>query len=370
MALSIGIVGLPNVGKSTLFNALTQSAQAEARNFPFTTIEPNVGIVPVPDERLDLLAQIEKSQNIVPATVKFIDIAGIISGAHKGEGLGNKFLSHIREVSALCLVTRAFENSDTIHVAGDINPKNDIETIFSELQLADLQTIAGIKTRMESTAKSPGKEGKEAQQVLQLIARVEGALNQGKLASTIEVDIQEKELLKNHLPLLTSKPLMVVFNVNEEDAGENVEDFKVTQSLQDILNEIPSIIISARVEAEVVTLNEDDRNEYLSEIGLKETGLRKLIREAYSLLGLITFFTAGPQESRAWTIVAGENALTSAGKIHNDFQQKFIRAEVIAFDDFIKCEGWQKASASGKMRLEGKDYIVKDGDVLYFRHGQ
>jgi len=370
MSLSIGIVGLPNVGKSTLFNALTQSAQAEARNFPFTTIEPNVGVVPVPDERLDLLAQTENSQNIVPATVKFIDIAGIISGAHKGEGLGNKFLSHIREVNALCLIARAFENTDITHVAGTVSPKNGYRNYFSELQLADLQTIATVKLRLESTAKSTGREGKEAQQVLQVVSRIEKALNEGKLASTVEVDSQEKKLLKSHLPLLTLKPLMIVFNVNEEDAGENIEDLKATHNLQNTLKEIPAIAISARVEAEVVTLSEEDRNEYLAEIGLKETGLHKLVKEAYSLLDLITFFTAGPQESRAWTIKAGENALTGAGKIHNDFQQKFICAEVITFDDIIKYEGWQRASASGKMRLEGKDYTIKDGDVLYFRHGQ
>lgn len=369
MSLEIGIVGLPNVGKSTLFNALVKNAQAEARNFPFTTIDPNVGTVPVPDERLTKIAQLENSQNIIPTTVKFIDIAGIIAGAHKGEGLGNKFLSHIREVDAICLVTRAFTDSDTVHVAGSIDPKRDIETILSELALADLQTIEGIKERVQSTAKSPTDEGKEAKQALLIINKVESALNSGKLANSVEMDKDEKKLLKRFLPLLTSKPLMVVFNVDESSAGENAEDLFEKYNLSDVLHEqTPAVVISAKIESEIATLPESDKAEFLESIGLKEPGLERLVQTAYNLLHLITFLTAGPAEARAWTIKEGDSAYTAAGKIHGDFQKKFIRAEIISYEDFITYEGWQKASAAGKMRLEGKDYTMKDGDVVFFRH--
>ena len=369
MSLSIGIVGLPNVGKSTLFNALVKNAQAEAKNFPFTTIDPNVGIVPVPDKRLTQIAKVEKSQKVVQATVEFTDIAGIIAGAHKGEGLGNQFLRHIREVDAICLVTRIFDNADTIHVEGKIDPQRDTEIILSELALADLQTIEKIRPRLESQSKNLGDDGKEAKKTLGLISRIEPVLNNGKLASSISFDEDDQELLKRNLPLLTIKPLMLVFNVSENDAGISPDDLINKYNLRALLPaETPAVAISAKIESELAILDDSDKKEFLDSLGLKEPGLDRLIRGAYKLLGLITFLTGGEQEARAWTTKSGSTAPEAAGVIHTDFQKNFIRAEVVAYDDFIKYNGWSGSSTAGKMHLEGKDYIVRDGDVMFFRH--
>jgi len=370
MSLSIGIVGLPNVGKSTLFNALVKSARAEVRNFPFTTIDPNVGVVPVPDERLTKITKIENSQTTVPTTIEFFDIAGLIRGAHKGEGLGNKFLSHIREVDAICLVVRAFEKSDTIHVEGRVDPRRDIETLITELALADLQTLSKIKERLLSSSKSVDKEGEQARAALALIQKIEPFLNNNKLINLNDFDKKEQAIVKESLPLLLVKPILVVFNVDENDAGLNSEDIHEKYKLSDILSvDIPTIAISAKIESEIAALPESEKQEYLQTIGLKEPGLDRLAREAYKLLDLITFFTAGPNESRAWTIIKGDSAYDAAGKIHTDFQKKFIRAEVISYDDFIEQDGWRRSADAGKMRLEGRDYIVKDADVVFFRHG-
>lgn len=369
MSLSIGIVGLPNVGKSTLFNALVKNAQAEAKNFPFTTIDPNVGIVPVPDQRLTKIAKVENSQRVVQATVEFTDIAGIIAGAHKGEGLGNQFLRHIREVDAICLVTRVFENADTIHVEGNIDPHRDTQTILSELALADLQTLDKIRLRFESQSKNPGDDGKDAKKTLELVGRIETALNSGKMASSVSFDEDDQELIKRNLPLLTTKPLMLVFNVGENDAGVNPDDLMEKYKLAELLpSGTPAVAISAKIESELATLNNDDKKEFLDSLGLKEPGLDRLIGTAYKLLGLITFLTAGEQEARAWTCKKGATAPEAAGVIHTDFQKNFIRAEVVAYDDFIAFDGWSGSGAAGKMHLEGKDYIVRDGDVMFFRH--
>lgn len=369
MSLSIGIIGLPNVGKSTLFNALVKNAQAEAKNFPFTTIDPNVGIVPVPDQRLTKIAKVENSQRVVQATVEFTDIAGIIAGAHKGEGLGNQFLRHIREVDAICLITRVFDNADTIHVEGNIDPHRDTEIILSELALADLQTLDKIRPRLESQSKNPGDEGKDAKKTLGLMGRIETALNNGKMASSVSFDEDDKDLIKRNLPLLTTKPLMIVFNVGENDAGIETDSLMDKYKLSELLPAgTPAVAISAKIESELATLDDDDKKEFLDSLGLKEPGLDRLVNTAYELLGLITFLTAGEQEARAWTCKKGATAPEAAGVIHTDFQKNFIRAEVVAYDDFIALSGWSGSGGAGKMHLEGKDYIVKDGDVMFFRH--
>ena len=370
MSLSIGIIGLPNVGKSTLFNALVKNAQAEVKNFPFTTIEPNVGIVSVPDERLRHLAEIEHSQKVIPTTIKFVDIAGLIKGAHKGEGLGNQFLSHIREVDAICLVLRAFEDKDTVHVEGSLDPNRDAQTIITELALADLQMISSIKERLQSDAKKNGKDGDEAKLVLRIIDRVSPALDKGQLVKIDDFDKNECKLIKKYLPLLTIKPILVALNVGEGQAGEHPLDLSQKYNLDKFLPEKTSFItICAKSEAELIDLPESEQADYLNLMGLKESGLKKLAREAYKLLGLVTFFTAGEKEARAWTIRFGAKAAAAAGVIHTDFAQKFIKAEVVAYDDFVKHEGWRGSAAAGKLRLEGKEYVVRDGDVIFFRHG-
>ena len=392
MSLSIGIVGLPNVGKSTLFNALIKNAKAEAAlaprsfddttsrhkdndgeakvgNFPFTTIEPNVGIVTIADERLNKIAELENSQTRVPTSVKFIDIAGLIRGAHKGEGLGNKFLAHIREVDAICLVARAFLSADTVHVEGSIDPRRDIDTIIAELALADLQVIDKIKGRMADQAKSQDEESKEARATLGVISKIEPVLNESRLVSAATFDKDELELINRNLPLLTIKPMILILNVDEKDAALTTEQIHDKYKLSDLLPaKTPMLAICARAEAAIANLPESEKQEYLAELGLKEPGLERLARQAYSTLNLITFFTAGPNESRAWTITKGDSAYDAAGKIHTDFQKKFIRAEVVGYDDFIACGSWHKSGEAGKFRLEGKNYIVSDGDLIFFRH--
>jgi len=364
MSLSIGIVGLPNVGKSTLFNALVKNAQAEARNFPFTTIEPNVGIVTIPDERLDKLAEIEHSAKIVPTSIKFVDIAGLIRGAHKGEGLGNQFLSHIREVDAIALVLRDFKTGDAIHVEGSVDAKRDAETILAELALADLQVISVKKGRLSSEAKKVGKEGESAQKLLSVIEKIEPVLNGGKLASSIDLSHSEKKMIHRELQLLTLKPILAVLNVDESDVKKNCDI-----ELQPILPQGTMVIpICAKAESELVDMSPEEQADYLSVMGLSESGLSRLAREAYSILNLITFFTAGEMEARAWTVKKGSSAPEAAGVIHTDFQKNFIRAEVVAYDDFIANAGWSDSGGAGKMHLEGKDYIVRDGDVMFFRH--
>ncbi|MCX6810089.1 MAG: redox-regulated ATPase YchF [Candidatus Berkelbacteria bacterium] len=388
MALSIGIVGLPNVGKSTLFNAMLKSELAEAANFAFTTIDPNVGIVEVPDERLEKLAEIEKSGRIVPATVKFIDIAGIIAGAHKGEGLGNKFLAHIREVDAIAMVVRTFENKDVIHVAGDFDPKNDIETIMTELVLADMETL---EKRISAVEKEARAGEKFASTKLAAYKKVQAKFENSRPAIEADLSDEEKELLKE-ANFLTLKPFLYIFNVSENKVGEDPADLIEEYGLNELVEKKQATVISARIESELNSLSDLDREEYLSELGLEEPGLNRLIKSAYKTLGLVSFFTAGEMEARAWTIKNGDKAPAAAGKIHNDFEKKFIKAEVVAYDDFVhpvrdnvgdsstakkgteisngaRLGGWKGAKEQGKMRLEGKDYAVKEADVLFIHHG-
>lgn len=365
MALSIGIVGLPNVGKSTLFNAMLKSELAEAANFAFTTIDPNVGIVEVPDERLDKLAIVEKSDRIVPATVKFIDIAGIIAGAHKGEGLGNKFLSHIREVDAIAMVVRTFENKDVMHVSGDFNPKDDIEIIMTELVLADMETL---EKRLYAAEKEARAGDKFAAIKLAAYKKVQEKFENSRPAIEAELDDEEKELLKE-ANFLTLKPFLYIFNVSEDKVGEYPADLIETYALEDLVKDYEATVISAKIESELNSLSDIDREEYLKDLGLEEPGLNRLIKSAYKTLGLVSFFTAGPMEARAWTISEGTKAPQAAGKIHNDFEKKFIKAEVVDYNNFIEVGGWANARKEGKIRLEGKNYVFKEADVVFIHHG-
>lgn len=365
MSLSIGIVGLPNVGKSTLFNALVKGNLAEASNYAFTTIDPNVGIVSVPDERLEKLAEIESSDRIVPATVKFVDIAGLIRGAHKGEGLGNQFLSHIREVDAIAMVVRNFEDKDIVHVENKIDPKSDVETILTELALTDLSTIDKRKFALDKEVRSGSKI---ASKQLEAIGKIYPILESGKPASDAGLDDEEKELIRE-LNLLTIKPFIYVFNVDEGDCGEDGMDMAEELELTEYIHEDRSIVISAKIESELANLSEGEKKEFLLAMGLEESGLERLIKISYKTLGLITFLTAGEMEAKAWTVRDGAKAPEAAGVIHGDFEKKFIKAEVVDYDDFVKFEGWSGSKQAGKARIEGKEYIVKDGDVVYFRHG-
>jgi len=362
MALSIGIVGLPNVGKSTLFNALLGANQAAASNFPFCTIEPNTGTVPVPDERLDKLASIEKSKQIVPATVEFVDIAGLVRGASQGQGLGNKFLSHIREVDAIVMVIRLFSDENIAHISGNIHPEEDIETINTELLLADLQTLEQRIYKEEKAAKTDPK----LQPKVSFYKKLKQHLDNGYSARTIAAANDEKNYLRE-LQLLTSKPIMYVANVDDNQIKD-----------PDILNPIKGILakekekaqvlgIDAKTEAEIADLKPDEKKEYLRELGLAEPGLNKIIRAGYELLNLLTFFTAGEKETRGWTITAGSTALEAAGVIHTDFAKGFIRAETVNYNDFVKYNGWDGAGAAGKVRSEGRNYVVRDGDIMLFR---
>jgi hypothetical protein len=362
MGFKCGIVGLPNVGKSTLFNALTQTAAAEAANYPFCTIEPNVGEVGVPDTRLDQLAAIGKSASIIPTRLTFVDIAGLVRGASKGEGLGNQFLAVIREVDAVAYVLRCFEDDDITHVEGRIDPIADAETVETELMLADLDSLERRRDPLEKKAKGGDKEAKL--QVL-LIDKALELVRAGKPARLAKLSAEEQPGYRA-LQLLTAKPVLYVCNVDEASAA-NGNAFSRKVAERAAAEGAGCVVISAKIEAEFAGLADEDRAEFLKEMGLEEAGLNRLIREGYRLLGLITYFTVGPKEARAWTVARGTKAPQAAGVIHTDFEKGFIRAETIAYSDFVALGGEVGAKDSGKMRLEGKEYVVKDGDVMHFR---
>jgi hypothetical protein len=362
MGFKCGIVGLPNVGKSTLFNALTQTAAAEAANYPFCTIEPNVGEVGVPDERLDKLAKIGKSQQIIPTRLTFVDIAGLVRGASKGEGLGNQFLSHIREVDAVAYVLRCFEDDDITHVENRIDPIADAETVETELMLADLESVEKRALAIEKKAKAGDKDAK-AQYAL--YEKALALLREGKPARLAKLAPEEEPAFRA-LQLLTAKPVLYVCNVEEASAASgNSYSKKVEERAR--AEGAGCVIISAKIESEFAGLPAEDRAAFLADMGLSEPGLNRLIREGYKLLGLITYFTVGPKEARAWTVTKGSKAPQAAGVIHTDFEKGFIRAETIAYDDYVAFGGETGAKDAGRMRLEGKDYVVKDGDVMHFR---
>lgn len=354
MSLSIGIVGLPNVGKSTLFNALTKN-NVLAANYPFATIEPNVGVVGVPDERLAKLAEIFASEKLLPAALSFVDIAGIVKGASEGAGLGNKFLANIRETDAICQVIRVFTDGDVVHVDGRIDPSSDMETINTELALADLQTIEKALPRLEKEARI----NKETASVVEAVKKAEAHLQSGKPLSSSGLDL---ELLRE-LHLLTAKPFLYVFNV---DAAE-LNDGELRKKLSDVVAPAEAIFLDAKTEAELAELSDEDALELLQSIGLKEPGLATLARVGFSVLGLQTYLTAGPKEARAWTIHKGDTAPMAAGVIHTDFQKGFIKAEIVSFTDLIECGSMAEAKAKGKVRMEGKEYVMADGDVVEFR---
>ncbi|AMN46009.1 GTP-binding protein [Steroidobacter denitrificans] len=360
MAIKCGIVGLPNVGKSTLFNALTR-AQIAAENYPFCTIDPNVGVVPVPDPRLDSLASIVKPERILPATVEFVDIAGLVAGASKGEGLGNKFLSHIRETDAIAHVVRCFEDDDVVHVAGRIKPLDDIAVIDTELALADLDTIERGLLRAEKASKAGDKD---AIRLRDLLKGLRDHLDAGRPARSLRLDADERRLLHD-LHLITLKPLMYVANVAENGFENNPHLDAVRVLAADEGAEV--VAVCAAIEAEIAQLEEADRADFLNDLGLEEPGLNRVIRAGYALLGLQTYFTAGVKEVRAWTVRVGATAPQAAAVIHTDFEKGFIRAEVIAYEDFLRYKGEQGAKEAGRMRLEGKEYVVQEGDVMHFR---
>jgi GTP-binding protein YchF len=362
MGFKCGIVGLPNVGKSTLFNALTQTAAAQAANYPFCTIEPNVGDVAVPDPRLEKLAAIAHSKEIIPTRLTFVDIAGLVRGASKGEGLGNQFLANIRECDAIAHVVRCFEDEDVTHVSGKIVPLDDIETIETELMLADLESLEKRIPAFEKKAKSGDKEAKE---IFGLMQRCLEALREGKPARSVELKPEESKSF-NALGLLTAKPVLYVCNV-EEASAERGNRFSEEVRARAAEEGAGAVVVSARIESEIAVLPGEEQTDYLESVGLSEPGLNRVIRAGYNLLHLITFFTAGPKESRAWTVPAGTKAPQAAGVIHTDFEKGFIRAEVIAYDDYVAAGGEAAAREAGTFRLEGKDYIVADGDVMHFR---
>jgi len=359
MALQCGIVGLPNVGKSTLFNALTKAGIA-AENYPFCTIEPNVGVVEVPDPRLGQLAEIVKPERIVPAVVEFVDIAGLVAGASKGEGLGNQFLAHIRETDAIVNVVRCFEDDNVIHVAGKVDPISDIEVIATELALADMQTVEKAIHRHSKTARSGDKD---AAKLVALLEKCQKQLDQGQPVRSMDLDKDDMALIKP-MGLITAKPAMYVANVSEGGFENNPLLDRLTEYAKS--QNAPVVAICAAIEAEIAELGDEDRAAFLADMGMEEPGLDRLIRAGYKLLGLQTYFTAGVKEVRAWTVRVGATAPQAAGVIHTDFERGFIRAQTIAFDDFIAYKGEQGAKDAGKMRAEGKEYVVQDGDVLNF----
>lgn len=363
MGFSCGIVGLPNVGKSTLFNALLQTIQAEAANYPFCTIEPNLGRVAVPDPRLDILARLAASAQVIPTQLEFVDIAGLVRGASKGEGLGNQFLAHIRETDAIVYVLRCFEDDDITHVEGGIDPLRDWEIIETELILADLDSL---EKRQQNLAKKAKGGDKEAKAQLEMVEKCLPLAAEGKPARLVKTaDAEEARTLKN-LQLLTAKPVMVVCNVEESAAATgNALSQRVLARCK--AESVPAVIVSAKIESEVAALDEEEKQDFLGALGLKETGLVQIIRTGYSLLNLLTFFTVGPKEARAWTVYKGAKAPQAAGVIHTDFEKGFIRAETIAYADYVAGQGEQGAKEAGKLRLEGKDYTVQDGDVFHFR---
>lgn len=361
MALQIGIVGLPNVGKSTLFNALTKSKGAEAANYPFCTIEPNVGIVEVPDVRLQKLAELVQPEKVIPAAIEFVDIAGLVKGASKGEGLGNKFLHAIREVDAICHVVRAFEDGNIIHVDGSVDPKRDRETIETELILADMEAVANRIDKVKGGAKSGNKDQQKGLNILQ---KIQMSLNEGKRAINTELTEEEKGIARS-FNLLTLKPLIYAVNIAENKLqSASIDEQRAGLQVHD---DEQVILVSAKIEEDVMGLSDEEAAEFLQELGVDSSGLDKLIRAAYQALGYITYFTAGPKEVRAWNIRQGYTAPQAAGVIHTDFERGFIRAETIAYDDYVAAGTEAKAREAGKLRQEGKDYVVHDGDVMHFK---
>ncbi len=369
MGLSIGIVGLPNVGKSTLFNALLGAAQAAAENYPFCTIEPNVGVVPVPDPRLDRLSALFEPKKTTPTTLQFVDIAGLVAGASKGEGLGTQFLANIREVDAIAHVVRCFEDPDVVHVAGKIDPRGDKDVVETELMLKDLEQVDRRRERAQKDAKAPGKPGEHARHELAALDRVKAGLEAGTPVRAQRLGDEDRALTAG-LSLLTAKPVLYIANVHESQLGKESTDQAIVavKALADAEG-APMVEISGKVEAELVALSPQERKEYLDALGLHEPGLDRLVHAAYRLLGLITFFTVGEDECRAWTVRHGARAPQAAGVIHSDFEKGFIKAEVVRYEDLVALGSEAAARTHGKLRMEGKEYVVEDGDVMHFRFG-